>query len=128
MSDLLEALWQFGNDGLNGERPFRGQPHTFEGRRGATELAHLRVRDVHDCIALALLRLYGRSDAFIDGGGATWNDVDDAAGEAARPFESMDMMAFAQAVCCELERRMGIYPNVSPLLPAPPESTKGDQT
>lgn len=65
------------------------QPQTFLGTRGETEIKGVTVKDVYK---LVLARL-----------------------EYFHP-DKCDPDAFCQNICCEIEKKMGIYPNVPRLM------------
>lgn len=116
---LADILYQITDHGLDPKRPFDGQLHTDQGERGKTMVSGLRFRDVADCFVMGWLRASGRS-SLAESGTATYNDVyepgiDPTTGE---PDHDIDPLAVMQNMLCELERRMGIYPNV-PRLEAP---------
>lgn len=108
------------------DRPYNGQPHTDTGtHRGATEIKGITFRDLRDCF----IRAYIRSHSYFE------NDslhklqpnatlIEEAEkGEAAalsqsdvyRLVGSVDPIAVSQNLCCEIEKIMGIYPNVPKL-------------
>lgn len=113
-SEIVDALFQLDNFGLDPDRPFEGQSHTEEGERGQT-LVDLRFRDVADCLAIGFLLACGHSET--RAAAATWNDVYDAL----NTDPDFDPKAVCQNMLCEMERRMGIYPNVPGLTPDPEE-------
>lgn len=88
---------------LGRDRPYNGQPHTDEGTRGATEVRGLTMRDLKDCFVIGAFESSGLSaDAYpADIYGLDWN--------------VLDPMAVVQNMLCNVEKRMGIYPNVPPL-------------
>lgn len=94
-------------------RPYDGQPHTDNGERGKTEVKGLTFRDIRDCfIKGALLSngveqplLYERAQE------NTWV-ADDI---YKLNWNNMDPIAVAQNMSCEMEKMMGIYPNVPKL-------------
>ena len=88
------------------ERPYSGQPHTDQGERGKTLVGGLTMRDVCDCFVLGWLMADGRS-GLAESGQATAGDI---YGDA--PIKDIDPLAAMQNMMCEVERRMGIYPNV----------------
>ena len=98
-------------------RPYDGQLHTDQGERGKTLVTGLTFRDVCDCYVLGFLRATGRS-SLAESGTATYNDVYEAAKVGGPGF---DPLAVMQNMACEMEKRMGIYPNV-------PGLTIGDQS
>jgi hypothetical protein len=69
------------------DRPYLGQAHTDEGERGKTLVKGLTMRDVSDCIR--------RGFAL-----------------ATTEHDSVDPVAVAQNACCEIEKMMGIFPNL----------------
>jgi hypothetical protein len=69
--------------GADRERPYDGQPWTAHGARGQTVISALTMRDIGDCIA--------RGAVLVDG--------------SVRP-------AVIQSALIEIEKLMGIYPNV----------------
>lgn len=108
LGDLADALYQLGNHGFDPDRPFDGQPHTDQGVRGATKV-DLRFRDVADCLAIGFMLACGYSET--RAAAATWNDVY----EAIKRDPGFDPVAVCQNMLCEMERRMGIFPNVPEL-------------
>ena len=109
LEGLSGALYQMENDGLDPSRPYNGQPWTDAGERGKTEVRGLTMRDIGDCLAVAFLTsCEGPWRNLYESGQATWNDVYEAI--AADP--DFDPVAVRQALTCEIEKRMGIYPNV----------------
>lgn len=71
------------------ERPYLGQPHTNFGARGQHEVHGVTMRDVADCIAR------GFAQSLADGD--KWD---------------FDEHAVAQNAMCNVEKMMGIYPNI----------------
>lgn len=114
MEELVESMWQGDNGGFDPDRPFDGQAHTDEGERGKTRV-DLRFRDVADCIGIGFLLACGYSD--LRASASTWNDVYEALRKA-----DFDPRAVCQNAMCEMERRMGIFPNI----PAPRPESGGD--
>ncbi len=124
MSDSFEKLWGqieddlgFNEHNMRRDRPYNGQEHTSTGIRGATEIKGITFRDLRDCFIRAVL---------LSSHGISPNGLYDEAtkGEAAALCENdlygwdlnrLDPMAISQNLACEVERLMGIYPNVSKL-------------
>jgi hypothetical protein len=101
------AIYDIGNVSFtNRSRSYDGQPHTCEGTRGATMVSGLTFRDVSDCFRRAWLMAQGRSD-LLDSADVSENDIYDG--------PDVDPIAVMQNMACEMERMMGIYPNVPPL-------------
>lgn len=100
-------------------RPYNGQPHTDTGERGATEVKGITFRDIRDCYIRAMCQALGAAHPdnmpyyheAQKGEGAVLcsNDVYQLKGEP-------DYMAVCQNLCCEIEKIMGIYPNVPKLI------------
>lgn len=97
-------------------RPYDGQPWTRNGARGATEIKGITFRDLRDCFIRAICQ-----SAF-DVAPALYEESQK--GERAALCENdlygidlnqLDIMAVNQNLSCEVERAMGIFPNVEPL-------------
>lgn len=129
MSNELDRLFdKIGHDlgwhdhNMRRERPYDGQPHTFSGVRGATEIRGITFRDLRDCFVRAVLLSTGAE--VIDG-----VDMRPRYGEACKGdgaalcendlygfnLDKLDPMAIAQNLSCEIEKVMGIFPNVPEL-------------
>jgi hypothetical protein len=128
-----KMLDQIGHDlgwndhNMRRDRPYNGQPQTLTGNRGAAEVKGITFRDLRDCYIRAIL---------LSTGGRFYSDKPEDAklcqrldvlyaeakkGEAATlcdndvygfNFDKLDPMAIAQNMACEVEKLMGIYPNV----------------
>ena len=95
-------------------RPYDGQSHTDQGPRGKTEVKGLTFRDLRDCFV--------RAACLSSGPGPLYEEA--LKGEKAALCENdiyqldwsdIDPVAVAQNLSCEIERVMGIFPNVPPL-------------
>jgi len=105
-----EILYQTTNHSFaNRERPYDGQPHTDQGERGKTLLAGVTFRDLCDAFVIGWLQANGKQ-GIVDSPDATYNDIYEHGGEC-----SIDPLAAMQCMSVELEKRMGIYPNVPKL-------------
>lgn len=107
------------------DRPYNGQPHTMTGERGATEIKGITFRDLRDCF----IRAYIKSHLYFGKGtieklqpNATLIDEADKGvfavlceDDVYRLMGDIDPIAVAQNLCCEIEKQMGIYPNVPAL-------------
>ncbi len=88
---------------LDRGRPYNGQPHTDAGERGKQEISGITMRDLQDCFIRACFHGSGlRSDEYP----RTIYEL---------PWDDIDPMAIAQNLGCEVERYMGIFPNVPKL-------------
>lgn len=89
-------------------RPYNGQPWTFNGESGKTEVSGITQRDIVDCFVGAALdscgdkqpELYAKRD----------KPIHDLIYEV--DLESIDPIAWAMNMLIRIEKMMGIYPNV----------------
>jgi hypothetical protein len=91
MKSLFEIIEDDPYDG-DRRRPYLGQSWTDQGERGKTEVRGLTMRDIGDCIRR------GQKHATKPGDRIDYSEV-----------------AVIQNALCEVERMMGIFPNVPPL-------------
>lgn len=90
-------------EGFMRERPYTGQNHTCSGERGRQVVTDVSMRDVRDCLFLALF----------EAAGVTTPDFRLTIGDAYKlNLNEVDILAVAQNMCNHIEKRMGIYPNV----------------
>lgn len=95
------------------ERPYNGQPHTDEGERGKQLVAGLTMRDIRDCFVKGLLRCCGTDQPglYEKVGKNTWRTMD----VFKIDLSKLDPLAVSQAMNCEIEKMMGIFPNCKPI-------------
>lgn len=116
MTGTTSPQQEMGAGLMSRSRPYDGQPHTDHGIRGATEIRGITFRDLRD----AYVRAWFLASSHIH------PELYEEArkGEAANLHEGMlfgwdinrvDPVAVAQNLTCEIERLMGIYPNVPDL-------------
>lgn len=126
MGSEFECLFdQIGRDlgwhdrNMRRDRPYSGQPHTFTGVRGETGIRGVTFRDLHDCFVRAVLLSTGAE--MIDGVDLRPRYEEAVKGESAAlcehdlygfSLDKLDPVAIVQNLCCEVEKMMGIYPNV----------------
>ena len=92
------------------DRPYDGQPHIDSGLRGKEEVKGLTIRDIVDCYVKGVLlsngvdqpELYER----VQNGSWLQSDV------YKMDFNELDPMAIAGNMSCEIEKMMGIFPNL----------------
>ena len=122
----LDRLWDqvehdlgFYDHNMRRDRPYNGQPHTCTGERGRTEIKGVTFRDLRDCfIRAAFLSANDQRPAHYqdatrrDHATLCENDLYGLDGN------KLDPMAVCQNLGLEVERLMGIYPNVPPLEPS----------
>ena len=116
LNDLNSILANLNREGIKSmlrSRPYNGQPHTDMGKRGEQEITGITMRDLHDCFIRAVLlsahhlvpKSYEEAEkgenARLSGGDLYGFNLDD-----------LDPIAIAQNLTCEVERVMGIFPNV----------------
>lgn len=99
---LLEYISPSGLPGSR-DRPYDGQVHTDLGERGRTEVRGLTMRDLRDCFMRACFLSSGLPES-------EW-----PASIYKLPWATMDPVAISQNLTCEVERMMGIFPNVPQL-------------
>ncbi|GAA2773985.1 hypothetical protein [Saccharopolyspora taberi] len=93
---------------LDPTRPYDGQPQTAYGERGRTEIRGITFRDLRDAFIRACFESSGLP---IEQWPGSVYDL---------PWSDMDIIAVAQNMANNVEKAMGIYPNVPRLLPADP--------
>ena len=114
---------------FNMNRPFDGQRHTDAGARGMVELVlddpvndivrrsdreyaprAINLRDIHDAVLIGMCWAYGVDPESL-------KDLNDLYSRLDFNGSSFDPVAAAQNATVEIEKRLGIYPNVEePLL------------
>ena len=125
ISKIVEIIDSLGSDiNMRRDRPYTGQPHTNEGARGATEIKGITMRDLRDAFIRAFIishSVYAENslepilpnkvlyDEAYKGPDAVLceNDIYSLKGD-------FDPMALSKNLMCEIEKLMGIYPNISP--------------
>ena len=122
--DTIEHELGFNDHNMRRDRPYSGQSHTDTGIRGATEVKGVTFRDLRDCMVRAF---------FLSAGHVKPAHYEEACkGESAVLCENdlygwdmnqLDPVAVIQNMSCEVERLMGIFPNVPGMRP-----TNGEQS
>lgn len=82
------------------DRPYDGQPWTDQGIRGKQEVKGLTMRDVRDCYIRGCYESSG------------WPREQWPRSIYDLPWDRIDPMAVIQNTLCEIEKFMGIFPNV----------------
>lgn len=77
---------------IDRDPPYTGQPHTSYGERGRTEVKGIKFSDLYQAVSVAIKQ----------------SCMDKAEFDALR----IDPEAVAQNLSCEVERLMGIFPNI----------------
>lgn len=117
MDGIAEDMgWRDAN--MRRDRPYTGQPHTDTGIRGATEIRGITFRDLRD----AFIRAVCLSSGCDTPGDRALYDEAEKGEQAALCSDDvfaidadLDLIAVSQNLACEVERLMGIYPNIEPL-------------
>lgn len=121
MSDReLQSLWGqieddlgYNDHNMRRDRPYSGQPHTDTGQRGATEIRGVTFRDLRDCFIRAVfLSAHHVKPAQYEEACKGENAVLCENDLYGWDLNQLDPIAVAQNLSCEVERAMGIYPNV----------------
>lgn len=109
IKSIIDEVLGLNNDARR-DRPYNGQPHTDEGERGKTLVEGLTMRDVCDCMAIGLLEASEIPELYdaVERGVWTYGDL--------YKLEDFDPVAAIQNMACQLEKMMGIYPNVPKLI------------
>ncbi len=90
------------------ERPYDGQSHTIQGVRGTTLVEGLTFRDVVDCLIKGYLFSTGPGELYEKAQAGTW--VHDDVYKI--DLQELDPSAVGQSMAVEMEKMMGIFPNV----------------
>lgn len=85
---------------MDRNRPYDGQSHTDEGERGKTLVEGLTMRDVADCMIVGFLEASGLYPE-----NPTRNDIYTVP-------EPPSPGAAIQCAMCNVEKMMGIFPNI----------------
>lgn len=109
MTDAMTELYGSSAYSNDRNRPYDGQRHTNNGERGNTEVKGLTMRDIRDCLIKACLRLDPETNKYVEENRWLMNDIYKV------NFSNIDPLAMAQNLTCEIEKMMGIYPNVPKL-------------
>lgn len=92
------------------DRPYDGQPHTDYGERGMQELYGITMRDIRDCFIKGFLLCCGVDQPTlyerVENNSWLPDDIYKV------DFSHIDPIAAAQNMGCEIEKMMGIFPNI----------------
>jgi hypothetical protein len=123
--DKIEHDLGFNDHNMRRDRPYSGQPHTDTGERGATEIKGITFRDLHDCFIRAFIRSHEyyaegsiepiQPNAALSDEAAKGEHAALCSNDVYRLHGSIDPMAVCQNLSCEIEKIMGIFPNVASL-------------
>jgi hypothetical protein len=91
---------------LDPTRPYDGQPHTVHGDRGRQEIHGITMRDLQDAFVRSCFESSGLS--MKEWPGSVYDLPD------------LDLLAVGQNLSVNVEKAMGIYPNIPRLYPTDP--------
>lgn len=114
MLDAFESLGHF-EVNMRRDRPYSGQPHTDTGIRGATEVKGVTFRDIRDCFIRAYVLSNGIDNPEFYAEALKGEHAAICEDDLFQMKGSVDPLAVCQNLCCEIERVMGIFPNVPKL-------------
>lgn len=110
---ISNALDELGSDhNMRRDRPYSGQPHTDTGARGATEIKGITFRDLRDCYVRAYCLSAGQDNPVAYAEALKGEDACICENDIFGLKGDVDPIAVAQNLSCEIEKLMGIYPNV----------------
>jgi len=110
---LEKAFPECDDHNMNRNRLYIGQPHTTHGERGKTEIKGITFRDLSDCfIRACFLSAFDQNEAGYNEANKGENGVLTENDLYSLNFNRIDIVAVRQNLCCQIERMMGIYPNI----------------
>lgn len=116
IADAIDDLYTEGLEGMPRTRPYNGQPWTTHGVRGKTVVSGLTMRDILDCYIRGYCLSVGGGDVPSDDRLCREADRGEAANLNANDLytitAAVDPMAVYQNMMGEIERLMGIFPNI----------------
>lgn len=117
--DDFTSMWrQIENDlGMNDtsmkrDRPYNGQAHTDTGQRGATKIKGITFRDLRDCYIRAFALSAGVQFPGLHDQACRGEDAQLSENDVYGIGDDVDPIAVLQHMSCEIEKLMGIYPNI----------------
>jgi hypothetical protein len=106
----------FNDMNMRRDRPYSGQLHTDTGVRGATKIEGVTFRDLRDCFIRAVCLSAGHLDKELYAEADKGEDAALCENDLYKlDLNQLDPMAIFQNLSCEVERIMGIFPNVPKL-------------
>jgi hypothetical protein len=96
------------------DRPYIGQDHTDHGERGKTLITGITFRDLRDCYVRAcfLSASHINPDGYAEADKGEDANLDEN-NLFDLNFDRIDPVAIAQNLSCEVEKLMGIFPNIT---------------
>jgi len=108
-------------------RPYIGQPHTDNGKRGKTEVKGVTFRDIKDAFVMAAFDAAYDQDPTGDNfdkqkkGDVCYDDI------YKLDLNKIDPIAWQQNMSCRIEIMMGIFPNIDKPHPTTSEDKEKKQ-
>ena len=94
-------------------RPYDGQPHTDGGERGKQMVEGLTMRDIRDCYIRAVFLSAGHIMPQLYDEACRGEDANISTNDLyGFDLNKLDPLAISQNLTCEIERMMGIFPNI----------------
>lgn len=114
--DLIDEAVGANNGILARDRPYNGQAHTDLGQRGKQAVHSLTMRDLRDCFIRAVAMSTGPGELYREAckgehANISENDLYKV------DWSQTDIIAVQQNLTCEVERIMGIFPNLPGMRP-----------
>jgi hypothetical protein len=112
-----------GESSMDRNRPYTGQPWTGTGERGKTEIKGITFRDLRDAFIRAfiishpvyqrgtMIPLQPNYDLSLEAQAGTEAKLN--GNDLFRLVDDCDPIAVAQNLSCEIEKLMGIFPNIN---------------
>jgi len=112
LGGLIDEACGTHDHSMSRNRPYSGQPHTVTGERGATKIHGITFRDLRDAYLRAICLANGIDNPALYQEASKGERACICAGDIYEMKGDVDPIAVVQNLCCEIEKLMGIYPNV----------------
>ena len=112
IAGIIDEVCGTHDHNMRRDRPYSGQPHTDKGERGATEIRGVTFRDLRDAYLRALCLSNGIDNPHLYAEAQKGENACLCEGDIYAMKGDVDPIAVAQNLSCEIEKLMGIYPNV----------------
>ncbi len=111
IGDIIEDAVEKDFGSMFRGRPYDGQPWTDHGERGKTEIKGITFRDLRDCFIRAVAQSSGPGPLYQESEKGERANITADDLYAIDPNE-LDIIAVGQNLSGEVEKAMGIFPNV----------------
>lgn len=118
LCEILDSFPEEEKFTMDRDREFIGEYNSFWGERGKTFVNGMRIRDICDCIlrGTLLANAHNHKDFYEEASKGEKADLAPTDLYHAS-FHNVDPVAVIQNIMCEIEKMMGIYPNIPELQP-----------